>query len=349
MYNAKILIDRLAADHTLAADEYLYLVGNTDAQTLAYINNVAAEVCASVFHKSIYIRGLIEIGNVCRNDCLYCGIRRSNSRVGRYRLNRDDILAACGEGYALGLRTFVLQGGEEGGKASDDFITGVVREVKELYPDAAVTLSLGEKDTDTYRRFREAGADRYLLRHETFNAAHYSSLHPASMSRDNRLRCLADLKRLGFQTGTGIMVGSPGQTAAHIVEDILFIGRLRPEMIGIGPFIPHRDTPFGTCRAGSLEQTLLLLSVFRLMFPHALIPSTTALATLSPGGREAGILAGANVVMPNLSPASVRRKYNLYNGKACTGSESVEGLKSLEESFRAIGYKIDFGRGDYAG
>ena len=225
----------------------------------------------------------------------------------------------------------------------------MVREVKELYPDAAVTLSLGEKDTDTYRRFREAGADRYLLRHETFNAAHYSSLHPASMSRDNRLRCLADLKRLGFQTGTGIMVGSPGQTAAHIVEDILFIGRLRPEMIGIGPFIPHRDTPFGTCRAGSLEQTLLLLSVFRLMFPHALIPSTTALATLSPGGREAGILAGANVVMPNLSPASVRRKYNLYNGKACTGSESVEGLKSLEESFRAIGYKIDFGRGDYAG
>ena len=319
MYNAKIFIDRLAADHTLAADEYLYILSNTDAQTLAYINNVAAEVCASVFHKSIYVRGLIEIGNVCRNDCLYCGIRRSNSHVERYRLNRDDILAACGEGYALGLRTFVLQGGEEGGKASDDFITGVVREVKELYPDAAVTLSLGEKDTDTYRRFREAGADRYLLRHETFNAAHYSSLHPASMSRDNRLRCLADLKRLGFQTGTGIMVGSPGQTAAHIVEDIL------------------------------LEQTLLLLSVFRLMFPHALIPSTTALATLSPGGREAGILAGANVVMPNLSPASVRRKYNLYNGKACTGSESVEGLKSLEESFRAIGYKIDFGRGDYAG
>lgn len=349
MHDIKELTDRLAAEHNLAPEEYLYVLKNTGAEDLAYINRVAAEVSAPVFHKSIFIRGLVEIGNVCRNDCLYCGIRRSNTRVERYRLTREDIIEACAAGYRLGLRTFVLQGGEEGGQASDDFIVDVVQLLKRLWPDAAVTLSVGEKSREVYSRFREAGADRYLLRHETFNAAHYGSLHPSSMSRDNRLRCLEDLKSLGFQTGTGIMVGSPGQTAENIVEDICFIGRLKPEMIGIGPFIPHRDTPFGGCSAGSLEQTLLLISIFRLMFPHALIPSTTALATLAPGGREAGILAGANVVMPNLSPPSVRSKYNLYNDKACTGLESVEGLKALEASFNAIGYRIDFGRGDFAG
>jgi biotin synthase len=266
--------------------------------------------------------------------------------VSRYALSRETILSCCREGHALGFRTFVLQGGEDVSQ-TDDWVTETVSAVRKEFPDCAITLSLGEKSKEAYQRFFEAGANRYLLRHETFNETHYQELHPSEMSRNHRLRCLKWLKEIGYQTGTGIMVGSPGQTIDHLVEDLLFIERFHPEMIGIGPFIPHAETPFANKPAGSIKLTLKLLSILRLMHPSALIPATTALASLSSDGRERGILAGANVVMPNLSPSSVREKYSLYNQKAAFGSEAAEGLKLLEEQLNKIGYTISNERGDY--
>ena len=340
------LIDKLHQEHTLNAEEYRSLLLCEDAETLSYLQKKAQQTTLARFGHEVFIRGLIEISNRCRNNCLYCGIRKSNTMVSRYSLSRETILSCCREGYALGFRTFVLQGGEDLSQ-TDDWITDIVSTIKHEFPDCAITLSLGEKPLATYQRFFEAGATRYLLRHETFNEAHYRELHPSEMNRDHRLLCLEWLKIIGYQTGTGIMVGSPGQTIDHLVEDIQFIERFQPEMIGIGPFIPHADTPFGNEPAGSIEMTLKLISIFRLMHPSALIPSTTALATLSPDGRERGILAGANVVMPNLSPSSVRKQYALYDNKASFGSESAEGLKLLEEQLNGIGYKISYLRGDY--
>ena len=342
------LIERLYREQTLPPDKLRILLTSCDTENLSLIRQKACEVSQKHFGNKIYIRGLIEIGNRCRNDCYYCGIRRSNRSVERYRLNKEDILACCEEGYKLGFRTFVMQGGEDS-RLTDERMIGVITAIRHTYPDAAITLSLGEKDTDTYRRFYEAGANRYLLRHETHNEHHYRSLHPSGMSLSNRIRCLNDLKSIGFQTGTGIMVGSPGQTIDHLIEDILFIEDFRPQMIGIGPFLPHHDTPFADRPSGSLEQTLLLLSIFRLMHPQALIPSTTALATLVPNGREQGILSGANVVMPNLSPPQQRHKYALYDNKASMGAEAAEGLRLLEKRMEAIGYTIDKSRGDYSG
>jgi len=267
--------------------------------------------------------------------------------VSRYALSRETILACSRAGYAIGFRTFVLPGGEDLSQ-TDDWVEETVRSIRREFPDCAITLSLGEKTKEAYQRFFDVGANRYLLRHETFNGTHYRELHPSEMSRSHRLQCLEWLKEIGYQTGTGIMVGSPGQSIDHLVEDLLFIDRFRPEMIGIGPFIPHADTPFANKPAGSIEMTLKLLSIFRLMHPSALIPSTTALASLSPDGREQGILAGANVVMPNLSPSSVREKYSLYNHKAAFGSEAAEGLKELEKQLGKIGYTISKDRGDYS-
>ena len=341
------LIRRLRRERSLSPDEFRVLLSEYDETDLKAINREAKEVAQHVFGNKIYIRGLIEIGNRCRNDCYYCGIRRSNRHVERYRLNNDTILECCRQGYALGFQTFVLQGGEEN-EAADEEMTILIKNIRMEFPDVAVTLSLGEKSPMSYKRFFQAGASRYLLRHETHNSAHYHFLHPESMSLANRLHCLNNLKSIGFQTGTGIMVGSPGQTVDNLVEDILFISEFRPQMIGIGPFLPHRDTPFAQYPPGSMEQTLLLLSIFRLMHPHALIPSTTALATLSPDGRERGILAGANVVMPNLSPMNERGKYSLYDNKAFTGAEAAEGLHQLRRSLEKIGYEIDYGRGDYS-
>ena len=340
------IIDKLHQKHTLTAEEYRALLLCEDAETLGYLQEKAQQTTIARFGNAVYIRGLIEISNRCRNNCLYCGIRKSNTMVSRYSLSRETILSCCREGYALGFRTFVLQGGEDLSQ-TDDWITDIVSTIKHEFPDCAITLSLGEKSLATYQRFFEAGATRYLLRHETFNEAHYRELHPSGMNREHRLLCLEWLKIIGYQTGTGIMVGSPGQTIDHLVEDIQFIERFQPEMIGIGPFIPHADTPFGNEPAGSIEMTLKLISIFRLMHPSALIPSTTALATLSPDGRERGILAGGNVVMPNLSPSSVRKQYALYDNKASFGSESAEGLKLLEEQLNGIGYKISYLRGDY--
>jgi len=339
-------IDKLRQERTLTPEEFRQLLTGCDAEILRYINKQAQEVALLHFGNKIYIRGLIEISNCCRNNCYYCGIRKGNPNIERYRLSRESILNCCKQGYELGFRTFVLQGGEDPA-LTDDQIEMTVTRIRQEYPDCAITLSLGEKSREAYERFFRAGANRYLLRHETYNESHYRQLHPAEMSGKQRLQCLADLKEIGYQTGTGIMVGSPGQTVEHIIEDLLFIEKLRPEMIGIGPFLPHHDTPFAGHPNGTVEQTILLLSIFRLMHPAALIPATTALATLIPDGRERGILAGANVVMPNLSPREERKKYELYNDKASLGAESAEGLAALQKQLNAIGYEISTERGDF--
>lgn len=339
-------IDKLRKERTLRPEEFRQLLTECDGDSLRYINKQAQEVSLAHFGNRIYIRGLIEVSNRCRNNCYYCGIRKGNPTIERYQLTIESILDCCKQGYELGFRTFVLQGGEDPA-LTDERIEKIVSTIRQSYPDCAITLSLGEKSRETYERLFGAGANRYLLRHETYNELHYQQLHPAEMSCRQRLQCLWDLKEIGYQTGTGIMVGSPGQTVEHLIQDILFIEKLRPEMIGIGPFLPHHDTPFAQSPSGTVEQTLLLLSIFRLMHPPALIPATTALATLTPDGRERGILAGANVVMPNLSPREERKKYNLYNNKASLGAESAEGLNILQQQLEGIGYQISFSRGDY--
>lgn len=340
------LVDRLRNERTLTPDEFRRLLEGCDAHTLEYINRQAREVAKQHFGNGIYIRGLIEVSNCCRNNCYYCGIRKGNPHVERYRLNKETILDCCKHGYELGFRTFVMQGGEDPAQ-TDDFFEDVIRHIRQHYPDCAITLSLGEKSAEAYERFFRAGANRYLLRHETVNESHYQQLHPAEMSIAHRVECLQTLKDIGFQVGTGIMVGSPKQTVENLVSDILFIEQFQPQMIGIGPFLPHHDTPFANEPPGRMEQTLLLLSIFRLMHPSALIPSTTALATLAPDGRERGILAGANVVMPNLSPVIERKKYQLYNNKASLGAEAAEGLILLNKQLNVIGYEINYERGDY--
>lgn len=344
----KQLIDCLRTEHHLSADTYKYLLEHYDDDLLHYANQQAREVCGQQFGNRVYIRGLIEISNRCKNDCYYCGIRKSNTRVVRYSLDRETILQCCRQGYGLGFRTFVLQGGEDRA-LTDDWVEETVSAIRSGYPDCAITLSLGEKSREAYEHFFRAGANRYLLRHETYREAHYQMLHPETMSNKNRIRCLYHLKEIGYQVGTGIMVGSPGQTIDDIVADLLFIERFKPEMIGIGPFLSHIDTPFASASSGSLELTLLLLSIFRLMFPKALIPATTSLGTLTARGRERGILAGANVVMPNLSPKEERKKYALYDNKISTGEEAAEGLVSLRSQMHNIGYQLDVDRGDYPG
>ena len=339
-------IDKIRQERTLTPEEFRQLLTGCDAEILRYINKQAQEVALLHFGNKIYIRGLIEISNCCRNNCYYCGIRKGNPNIERYRLSRESILNCCKQGYELGFRTLVLQGGEDPALTNDQIEMTVAR-IRQEYPDCAITLSLGEKSREAYERFFRAGANRYLLRHETHNEEHYRKLHPEEMSLKHRLQCLQWLKEIGYQTGTGIMVGTPGQTLTHLVEDLLFIEQFQPQMIGIGPFIPHHDTPFGTEPAGSVGMTLKLLSLFRLMHPSALIPSTTALATLSPDGREKGILAGANVVMPNLSPREQREKYTLYDNKAAFGAEAAEGLRALAQQLETIGYRISTDRGDY--
>jgi biotin synthase len=287
----------------------------------------------------VYIRGLIEFTNYCKNNCYYCGIRRDNQKLERYRLGKEEILSCCKQGYALGFRTFVLQGGEDGA-FSDELICGIVSEIKKLYPDCAVTLSLGEKSFDSYSAYHKAGADRYLLRHETANGEHYRALHPESMSLENRKKCLFDLKEIGYQVGSGFMVGSPYQTTECLIEDLRFLQELQPDMVGIGPYISHQNTPFHDQKNGDFHLCLRLIAVIRLMFPNALIPATTALGTIDMRGRELGLSAGANVVMPNLSPVEFRKQYELYDNKICTGEEAAECLMCLKRRVASMGYNI---------
>jgi len=343
----RILIDKLLRAGALERTEWIELLSVWREEDRDYAAELARQVSQLYFGNKIYVRGLIEFSNCCKNDCYYCGIRRSNQKAQRYRLSKEEILRCCETGYSLGFRTFVLQSGEEGPEA-DLETAGLVADIKSAYPDSAVTLSLGEKSRETYEMFFKAGADRYLLRHETAESAHYAMLHPPVMSLDNRKRCLRDLKDIGFQTGCGFMVGSPYQTAESLAEDMIFIRELSPHMVGIGPFIPHGDTPFSGKPAGSLELTLFLLSLVRIMLKNVLLPATTALGTLNLTGREQGILAGANVVMPNLSPKAVCKKYSLYDNKIYTGDEAAEGRSRLESRLRAIGYETVTSRGDWS-
>ena len=338
------LIDQLAAGERLTEAEYAALVTGFTPELAQYAAALADDARKKIYGNRIFVRGLIEVGNRCKNDCYYCGIRRSNAAVPRYCLTPEEILGCCAEGHALGFRTFVLQGGE--GCLSLETVCGLVRRIKRDYPDCAVTLSLGEFPTEAYRAMREAGADRYLLRHETADPAHYRRLHPASMSFENRMRCLRDLKALGFQTGCGFMVGSPFQTPQTLAEDLKFVEEFQPEMCGIGPFLPQKDTPFGAYSGGSGELTCFLLSLLRLIHPHMLIPATTALGTVDPQGREKGILAGANVVMPNLSPTSERKKYALSDPNICTGDESAQCIACMRARMASIGFAVTVDRGD---
>ena len=339
------LILRLERERSLSEGEYAELITCRDDEAAQLLAEAASAVRRAVFGDAIYTRGLIEISSICKNDCLYCGIRRSNGQAERYRLTAGEILACAAEGYALGFRTFVLQGGEDP-YYTDEVLCGIVSELKTKYPDCAVTLSMGERSRESYRALYGAGADRYLLRHETADAVHYARLHPPEMSFANRIRCLEDLRDIGFQAGCGFMVGSPFQTPETLAKDLKFIEGFRPAMCGIGPFIPHRNTPFRDEPAGTLELTLFLLSVLRLMLPETLLPATTAMGTIHPQGREMGILAGANVVMPNLSPADVRRKYELYDNKICTGEESAQCRDCLEQRMESIGCYLAVDRGD---
>lgn len=344
MTDAKQLIDRLDREHTLTVDEYEYLITAQTDELAEYAAFLADKRRREIYKNEVYVRGLIEIGNLCKNDCFYCGIRRSNKACDRYRLTKEEILDCCKTGYELGFRTFVLQGGE--GVFGLEEILQTVREIRAGFPDCAITLSLGEYPTEAYAAMKAAGADRYLLRHETADKEHYEKLHPANMSFDNRMRCLKDLKTLGFQVGCGFMVGSPYQTAKTLAKDLKFVEEFSPDMCGIGPFIPQKDTPFGTFPAGTAEQTTFLLSLIRLIKPNILLPSTTALGTVDPKGREKGIKAGANVVMPNLSPVSARKKYALYDDKICTGDESAQCRACLAGRMKSIGYEVVTARGD---
>jgi len=335
----------LAKDHFLEKSEYLEIIQNSDKEEREYLAALARAERERHYGRDVYIRGLIEISNICKNDCYYCGIRASNKNCDRYRLTKEDILACCDEGYALGFRTFVMQGGEDG-HFTDEFLVELLGGIKSRYPDCAVTLSLGERSRESYARLKEAGADRYLLRHETSDPEHYGLLHPESLTLANRLKCLRDLRELGYQVGCGFMVGSPYQTDEMLAGELEFIGQFKPDMCGIGPFIPHKDTDFRDFKAGSVDLTCLLLSCIRLIHPTVLLPATTALGSLEEGGRERGILAGANVVMPNLSPASVRRKYMLYDNKLSDGAESAQAKAALEERMRSIGYTVVVSRGD---
>ncbi len=306
----------------------------------------ARETARARFGGRIYVRGLIEFTNICRRDCLYCGIRRSNTRAARYRLSPDVILDCCERGYGLGFRTFVLQGGEDPW-FTDDVLVNLISAVKAAWPDCALTLSIGERSGAGYRRFRAAGADRFLLRHETADPAHYARLHPADQTWAERRRCLLDLKAAGYQVGAGFMVGLPWQTPEHLAADLVFLRELQPEMVGIGPFVPHHDTPLADFPAGSVDVTLVMLALTRLLLPRALLPATTALGTVADDGRERGVLAGANVLMPNLSPPADRKKYMLYDNKISDGDEAAENVASLARRMEAIGYEVVVDRGDF--
>lgn len=341
----KNLILKLEKEQRLSKEEWAQLIEGRTKELAEFLFERAREVRHAHYGRDVYIRGLIEFTNYCRNDCYYCGIRKSNSCLSRYRLTEEEILSCCRNGYELGFRTFVLQGGEDGWFTRER-TTALIRRIHEEFPDCAITLSVGEREREEYQEYFDAGANRFLLRHETADEEHYRYLHPAELSLKHRKECLWNLRHIGYQVGSGIMVGSPGQTAEHLAEDLLFLQELQPHMVGIGPFIPHKDTPFKEEKAGTLELTLFLLGLVRLMLPKVLMPATTALSTIHPDGRKMGILSGANVVMPNLSPQENRKLYSLYDNKRCMGDEAAEGLAMLRAEMEEIGYEIVSARGD---
>ncbi|MGN0453441.1 MAG: [FeFe] hydrogenase H-cluster radical SAM maturase HydE [Ruminococcus sp.] len=343
--NVRELIEKLYESHSLKTYEYEALLKDITEEDREYLKKLARQTCEEHYGTDVYIRGLIEVSNICKNDCYYCGIRASNKACDRYRLTDDEILACCDEGYALGFRTFVMQGGEDFA-FSDDRLCALVSKIKDKFPDCAITLSLGERTKESYEKLKKAGADRYLLRHETADREHYKMLHPENLSWDNRMECLRNLRASGYQVGCGFMVGSPFQTVGMLAKDLKFIEEFKPDMCGIGPFIPHKETAFRDCAPGDVKLTLTLLSLVRLIHPKVLLPATTALGTLQNDGREEGILSGANVIMPNLSPKSVRKKYMLYDNKLSDGDESAEAVNNLRARIEAIGCRVVTARGD---
>lgn len=345
---SKELIEKLNTEHTLSIEEYQYLLENIDEEVMDLAADYARVYQQEYYGNKVYTRGLVEFTNFCRNNCYYCGIRRENNKCERYRLANDDILECAEAGYQLGYRTVVLQGGEDF-TYSDEDICNIIKRIKEAHPDVAVTLSIGERTRESYQKYFDAGANRYLLRHETANPLLYAKLHPKELSWQHRMNCLKDLKEIGYQVGAGFMVQSPGQTARDLAMDLKFIEEFKPDMCGIGPFISHKDTPFAKEKNGTLEMTLFLLSLIRMIYPQVLLPATTALGTIHPQGRELGIKAGANVVMPNLSPVNVRKKYALYDNKICTGEETAECINCLKNRMASIGYEIVVDAGNRAG
>lgn len=333
------LIDKLNNDKTLEKDEFVQLISTYNKQDMEYASGLARSISVQNYGKKIYFRGIVEFTNICKNNCYYCGIRKDNADVTRYRLDKSEILQCCDEGYSLGYRTFVLQGGEDG-YFTDERLCEIVSDIHEKYPDCAITLSVGERSYNSYKSLYDAGATRYLLRHETINKTHYSKLHPSEMSLDNRIECLYNLKAIGYQTGCGMMIGAPFQTAENIAEDMLFMKKFQPHMIGMGPFIAHHSTPFCNFENGSAERTIFMLSLCRIMLPYVLLPATTALGTLGSDGRQRGVLAGANVIMPNLSPLAVRKKYMLYDNKAGMSDDAKSGLDKLRKQMNDIGYEM---------
>lgn len=340
------IIERIASGKALSVEEWIQAIDCDDPGYAEELKAAASDTRDRIYGKKVFARGLIEFTSYCRNDCYYCGLRRSNKNALRYRLSYDCIMDTAEAGYRAGFRTFVLQGGEDS-YFTDERLIMIVRGIKERYPDAAVTLSVGERSFESYKALKDAGADRYLLRQETADDVHYRKLHPDDMSQENRLRCLHDLKELGYQTGAGMMVGSPGSSSRTLAEDMVFLSSLKPEMVGIGPFIPHSSTPFRDEKRGSVDLTLRMVSLVRLALPHAMIPSTTALATASSDGQLQGILHGANVIMPDITPQSERSKYMIYDGKKITGDEAGENLRQIAEGMESIGYKLSMERGDY--
>ena len=341
------LIDKIYETHCATDEELSQIITNNNAQIDEYLFNKADELRQKYYGKDVYIRGLIEFTNYCKNDCYYCGIRASNKNTDRYRLSQEEILSCCQNGYELGFRTFVLQGGEDN-YFTDEMICHIISSIKEKFSDCAITLSFGEKSFESYKKYYEAGADRYLLRHETATSDHYNKLHPEKMNLESRKQCLKSLKEIGFQVGAGFMVGSPYQTVQNLVNDLQFLNDFQPDMVGIGPFIPHSETPFADFKGGTLRDTLVMIALTRLLLPNALIPSTTALGTIDKKGRELGLKAGANVVMPNLSPVKYRKLYDLYDNKICTGEEAAECRFCLEKRVKSAGYNIVVSRGDRA-
>lgn len=340
------IIERIASGKTLSVEEWIQAIDYNDPGYVEELKAAASVTRDRIYGRKVFARGLIEFTSYCRNDCYYCGLRRSNRDALRYRLSYDCIMDTADAGYMAGFRTFVLQGGEDS-YFNDERLIMIVRGIKERYPDAAVTLSVGERSFESYKALKEAGADRYFLRHETADSIHYRKLHPDDMSQENRIRCLHDLKRLGYQTGAGMMVGSPGSSSRTLAEDMVFLSSLKPEMVGIGPFIPHSATPFRNEERGSVDLTLRMVALVRLALPHAMIPSTTALATASSDGQLQGILHGANVIMPDITPPAERGKYMIYDGKKITGDEAGENLRQIAESMESIGYELSMERGDY--